>query len=551
MDSGEFKGPFHADGQVSLIEDYLEVRPEKTEKIRARLSQNMISAGPWYNLPDEFLISGEAMIRNFRLGHQIVKDLGGTPSKAGYLSDMFGHISQMPQIFKGFGIKAAFIWRGTDREQRNVIWKGADGTQIPTYVFSPYGYGEYSLFVREVDRNFFSEFKNEGFPERVEKFVNQECDQNAIEPVLIFDGVDLLCWDRAAYNAFFNHYKNDSRFEIKHVHLDEYMDTMLENYGDVKKVLDGELTSVATNFINDNTHCLYGTISSRADIKHNNTYCQNMLSCWAEPFAIYTNLLTGKEFPKAFLDIAWKWLMKNHPHDSICGCSIDEVHKDMEFRFSQAKQISQKLTSESLKTIGASVDVTIDEDQIKLVVFNPLQQDINEVVIVPVKIPKDWPFYFEFLSFENLPAFRIFDACGKEINYQKIAITPNMKNVYTFRTKVPYICDMTQIDIALPLNIPALGYQTLIIKKARQAEPVRHPLDSKLAHSGNILENQFIKAVVESNGTVTLTDKQTGEIYNNLMAYEENADIGNGWFHGIALNDEIISSKQAGHKFQL
>lgn len=543
IDSGELKGPFHADGQACMLEDYLEARPEKKDIITKKLSEDMISAGPWYNLPDEFLISGEAMLRNFRLGHKIVKELGGSVSKAGYLSDMFGHISQMPQIFKGFGIKAAFVWRGTDREQRNIIWQGADGTKIPTYVFSPYGYGEYSIFVRLVDKDFYSDFDEKGFPQRVEKFVKQECDANSIEPVLIFDGVDLLCWDKAAYKAFFDYFKNDERYNVKHVHLDEYMKKMLADYAGVTKTLKGELTKVATDFINDNTHWLYGTISARADIKQENTICQNLLSCWAEPLAIYANLLTGAEYPQTFLDIAWKWLMKNHPHDSICGCSIDEVHKDMWFRFSQAKQIAQKLTQESLKKIAASVDVKFDDDQIRLTVFNPLQSDIDEVVNIGVQFPHDWPYYFEFLGFEHLPAFRIYDTGGNEINYQKLTLTPNVKSVHTFRTKVPHVYDATQLDIALRLKIPAIGYQTLIIKKARQAEPVRHPDDFKLAHSGNTLENNFIRASVESNGTITLFDKKTEQTYKGLMAFEENADIGNGWFCGLAVNDEIISSQ--------
>jgi len=542
MDSGELHGPFHADGQACMLEDYLEIRPEKKDILAKRLSQNMISAGPWYNLPDEFLISGEAMIKNFRLGHQVVESLGGTVSKAGYLSDMFGHISQMPQIFRGFGIKAAFVWRGTDREQRNIIWQGADGTKIPTYVFSSYGYGEYSIFVRLVDKDFYSDFDAAGFPERVEKFVKQECNANIIEPVLIFDGVDLLCWDKNAYKAFFDYFKKDERYNVRHVHLDEYMERMLENYSRVTKTLKGELTRVATDFINDNTHWLYGTISARVDIKHKNTICQNLLSCWAEPFAIYANLLTNSEYPQTFLNIAWKWLMKNHPHDSICGCSIDEVHRDMEFRFSQSEQISRKLTQEAMKQIAAAVDTEFNDDQIRLTVFNPLQSDIDEVVTLAVQIPNDWPFYFEFLGFEHLPAFRIYDAAGNEINYQRLTITPNVKCVRTFRTKVPHVYETTQLDIALRLKIPAMGYQTLIIKRARQGEPVRHPDDSKLAHSGNTLENNFIRASVEYNGTVTLLDKKTGQIYKNLLAFEENADIGNGWFHGIAVNDEIVSS---------
>ena len=36
------------------------------------------------------------------------------------------------------------------------------------------------------------------------------------------------------------------------------------------------------------------------------------------------------------IDLAWKHLLENHPHDSICGCSIDQVHQDMIYRFDQS-----------------------------------------------------------------------------------------------------------------------------------------------------------------------------------------------------------------------
>ncbi len=129
-------GPFQTDGQAIFLEDYLEIRPERAEQVRQLVREGHFVVGPWYVLPDEFLVSGESLIRNLRLGRQIASDLGGKPSDAGFLCDMFGHNSQMPQILTGFGIRGGFVWRGINLvDQHLFLWRGADGTELPTYRF--------------------------------------------------------------------------------------------------------------------------------------------------------------------------------------------------------------------------------------------------------------------------------------------------------------------------------------------------------------------------------------------------------------------------------
>ena len=49
-----------------------------------------------------FLHSGESLIRNLMLGRALASELG-PPLPIVYLPDTFGHISQFPQIVKGFG----------------------------------------------------------------------------------------------------------------------------------------------------------------------------------------------------------------------------------------------------------------------------------------------------------------------------------------------------------------------------------------------------------------------------------------------------------------
>jgi alpha-mannosidase len=50
------------DGQCVVLEDYLEVCPENEGRIRSLVKQGRLSFGPLYNLPDEFLSGGEALI---------------------------------------------------------------------------------------------------------------------------------------------------------------------------------------------------------------------------------------------------------------------------------------------------------------------------------------------------------------------------------------------------------------------------------------------------------------------------------------------------------
>ncbi len=134
---------FHLDGQTVVLEDYLEMRPERARDMRRSIRTGRIGVGPWYVLPDEFLVDGESIIRNLQRGMRIAAEFGWV-TKVGYLPDQFGHIFQMPQILRGFGIDTAVAWRGLeyDRTVHNeFIWKGPDGSSILGVHLPARGYG--------------------------------------------------------------------------------------------------------------------------------------------------------------------------------------------------------------------------------------------------------------------------------------------------------------------------------------------------------------------------------------------------------------------------
>ena len=538
LKSGDLKGPFYTDGQACVLDDYLEIRPECRDELRKKLQNDEVVSGPWYVLPDEFLVSGESLIRNIQLGLKTVRDFGAEPSKSGFLCDMFGHISQMPQLFHLFGIKGCFLWRGVNVSSRLVIWEGADGTCQPTYVCAGEGYGDYA-FIRGMSQTY-EHFNEKVFVQKLKSHLEKECVHTPVKSILLFDGCDHQYFDEQPYKSLLR-YCSEHGIEIVHVGLDTYFQNVEKETDKIKTRIKGQLRQVTEDY-KVGSHLIFGVLSSRIDLKQENSYCQNTLCRWAEPYSLQANLSTDKEYPQGFLDTAWKWLIKNHPHDSICGCSIDQVHEDMKYRFSQTRQIAERITEESLKTIALNTDCVIEEGQLKVVVFNPLPHELAEVVTIDVDIPEDWPVFQEFFGYEKLPVFRVFDTEGIEIPYQRISQQTNCINKVIQNTKLPATWNSTKIKVAMDLTLPPMGYKTLIVKQASEGEPVRHPSTDTILKSENCLENDFLEVMVKKDGSLTLIDKRTQQTYSGLMTFEENADIGDGWFHGMAVNDRTCYS---------
>ncbi len=550
IERGAVKGPFTTDGQAIILADYLEIRPERRAQIEQYATSGKLNIGPWYVLPDEWLVSGESIIRNLRLGREIARAYGGKPSSAGFVCDLFGHISQLPQIAKGFGIGAGLIWRGLEpRKTAHILWRGADGTELPCYRFGRAGYCDYSWDVRRNTEYRVTFDKKQALAD-IKAFLAKEAARTAIPPMIVFDGGDHLEHDLDHYRLLFSQKPSeDFPYEIIHSTLDAYLDDVIAHAGKITEVVEGELREPGgLPGDQDQQWLIPGVLSSRVWIKQANAECQTLLCQWAEPLSVLDSLLTGAPAPHGYLDVAWRWLLQNHPHDSICGCSIDEVHEDMKYRFAQARQIASAQVDESLLSLAASVPGDIHTGELRVLVANSLPRAVDEVVTLVLSIPAEWGTYQEFFGFEPKPAFHIYDTAGKELPYQLLAKDMGRTKRRINPIKYPEAYKTNDITVAVRLKLPALGYTTLTVKEGAKSEqsgpivpatlPTRHRLAPGLATSERSMANDHLSIVIENNGTLTLTDKRTSHTYERLMTFEDSADIGDGWFHGQAVNDQ-------------
>ncbi len=535
---------FVMDGQAIPIFDYLEIRPEKRELVEKYVRQGRLLPGPWYVQPDEWLVSGESLVRNLQLGMRLSAKLGAQTRQAGFACDQFGHVGQLPQIFDQLGIPVAFVWRGSPVTESvgRFNWKAPDGTVMPTYRFGSSGYSTYAFQVRDAVGD--KPFDLEGAVGRLVEYVREEAGRSPDGPVLLFDGGDHMEIEPQTCEliARANRKLEPLGFRIVHSDPESYMEEFLETRGKIERTVVGELRQTRRN--RTDGHLIPGVLSSRIHLKQRNAACEDELCLWAEPFSTFVALNLGREYPSAYLRTAWKYLIRNHPHDSICSCSIDQVHQDMIYRFDQSLGISSRLTKQALEAVArAAAPEELPEGSMVLAVFNATAEDLDEPVDLEIPLPEGWPERFEeFFGYEQKFSFKLIDAAGREVPYQLVGQIRDRKGFQRQRYKFPQGDARHLVTVCASLRVPAFGYTTLTV------EPVEGPTRylGSMAASHRAVENEILHLQAETNGTITITDKRTGRKYRELLTFEDRADIGDGWYHGVAVNDRTCLSTACG-----
>jgi alpha-mannosidase len=308
---------FTLDGQLATLDDYLEVRPEAEPRIRRLVEEGRLAIGPWQTLMDEFFVSGETIVRNLEQGQRRGEELGGA-MQIGYLPDMFGHVAQMPQILRLAGIDRALVWRGVPAAIDSHVfeWEAPDGSVVRTE-YLPRGYGNGARLLDTTD--FAAEL--ETIESSVRSFYGDD-------PVLVMLGDD--------------HREPPQRLRdgVEVMTLPDYL--VAETRPSELVPWRGELRSGAR------ANLLMGTTSARIDLKAAMAGAERALTRYAEPF----QALYGGEWSERLLDLAWRRLLENSAHDSICGCSADEVSAQVLMRCAEAEQIADGLAADAAALAG-------------------------------------------------------------------------------------------------------------------------------------------------------------------------------------------------------
>jgi len=328
---------FTLDGQAIVLEDYLEVRPEHAGRLQALLEAGRLEVGPSYVLPDEILVGGESLVRNLLLGRRVCRRFGVEPSGAGYLPDSFGHPAQLPQILAGFGIRTFLFSRGLGDEIDDVgvvfRWRAGPAEVVACQMLPHYdNFARLTWFhdaeerLRAIVERFAEAVSAAGQDEIV---LANGSDHLPIEPELpqILDGLG------STFGAQFRIGRYDE-------HAPD---------ADGLPVFEGELVGSRLQ------NLLRGVNSARIYLKQANDRAeQRLLSI--ETAAALRALREDAPDPAANLRLAWRDLLRNQPHDSICGCSCDEVHRDMVVRYEQLERMLDFVERDALGVGGSFVN---------------------------------------------------------------------------------------------------------------------------------------------------------------------------------------------------
>jgi alpha-mannosidase len=325
---------FMLDGQTVVVDDYLEVRPHARAALQRLAAAGRLSVGPWMVLMDEFMVSGETMVRDLQLGLARGSELGGA-MQIGYLPDMFGHVAQMPQLIRLAGMEHAVAWRGIPAavEHTAFWWQAPDGSRVRT----EYLYGSYSNG-RDLPQD------AKGLVSRAADY-EQELGPARLDSMLLMNGTDHQMpqpWlGRVVAEA--NAMQDDYEFVV--TSLAEYLPTQ-PSEGLI--TVEGELRS------GSRANLLMGVASNRVDVHRACAAAERSLERRAEPLSAL--FLPGGAYPHELADIAWRNLVCNSAHDSSCACSVDEVVDQVLVRYYEARQIGDGLTRDAMHALAARVD---------------------------------------------------------------------------------------------------------------------------------------------------------------------------------------------------
>lgn len=551
---------FIMDGQSVILDDYLEIRPEKRELVEKYVKEGRIAAGPWYTLPDLYPLDGECLVRNLLKGFRVSAGYGKT-MKVAYTSFGWGQTAQFPQIYLGFGIDFCITAKRVTEKRApkcEFWWEAPDGTKILTTrlgdgtrhkffetTMIPARYGRSTAFDVEFewknsgyiyhkanageDRSEYFRFDNkDGFyPETLKKNIedcwNADADSLSESDKIMLCGSDFTGAE-AILDKVIEEGNKTVEFELKHSTIEEYIKRLKETIDENELVtVEGELRE------GPSAACSGNALSTRIYIKQLNKKIQNLLIHRSEPINTVM-MMFGEEYETGFFNKAWEFLLKSHAHDSINGVTQDSTAEDVMARLHQAKSLADVTNNRGMMKLIRRADLSqFGKDDVLLMVYNPLAFARREIVKVCVDVPQAM----------NAFDLKITDDAGNEAKWQKIDVENVVIPVEDINSRPePFFADRHTIYLDTG-EIPAGGFRVYRVETDRplarrfmcSTQYQRVSSGKEISLADNTMENEFLKVTVNTNGTVNILDKEAGITYKNMHCFEETGEVGDYWIN--------------------
>lgn len=493
------------DGQAIVAEDYLAVRPDQRDRFAAAVTAGRLAIGPWYVQPDSLLPSGESHVRNLLEGRRVAEALGGC-SRVAYAPDSFGHPARFPQIFTGFGLDPFVYWRGNGDEVDHLgpvyRWQAPDGSAVTAYVLV---------------RGYFSAAGLPADPDRAAELLARGiAGFGPVDraPIVLMNGVDHM-YPQPHTSAVADALAARTGAAVSRGLLDDLVTTVdsADRPTFTGDLLGGRLANL-----------LPGVWSSRLPLKQADRRAERALVGWAEPWAALGRLF-GLADESPSLRTARRALLANQAHDSIGGCSIDEVHRQMAGRTATAIGLADATTArvlERLAGLGPERHVPWDT-ALDIAVFNPSPFPRTDVVRVPL---------------DGFPLYRITvaDAGVHPLSLAGVTVSGYEADGQPARTirsedpdRVRMVEDGPPLDVeVLVADVPAFGW-----RRVRLVPSVAH--DDEIDSGREIDDGAGLTVRADDDGTLSV--ERAGVRFSGLTAIEDRGDRGDTYDFDPVVDD--------------
>jgi mannosylglycerate hydrolase len=518
---------FLLDGQMILIEDYLEIRPEMRARLEKLAKAGRITLGPWYVQPDEFLVSGESLIMNLEIGLEEAAKMGD-PLMEGYVPDTFGHIQQLPQILNGFGIRTFYTMRGfggnLDETGTEFLWKAPDGSCVAVHYIAE-SYSNAGIIGPSPAETAISHGKTVTY-RCLDELVARMKGYSRIPALLLLNGSDHTALQE---NIAENIASLAAFVPVKLGRLED-ISRLLFEHGDDFPVLEGEFR------FGRYLPVLKDVISTRMYLKQMNRETEEKIALAERLNAL--SVCFGGTDEDAFLKRAWKELLKNHAHDSICGCSIDAVHDEMRVRFRHSLDLANLVVEEKLTELALSVNADSGPG-IPVFVLNPSPWERSGDTLVKIIPLLESPLGKRIFGF-SVPErdfypdeMLLLGDDGRPIPFEAVKEEVAVMDIL-LRRKVLYH-DTLRFRAE---SVPPLGYrlyyavpkkhekENAAFSDAKRPDPPDAQKKAGKEPASASLDNGVFAVTLSSNGTVTIRHIPSGLYVTGINEFIDEGDGG-------------------------